>query len=63
MVLIIGQVWPLKADEAVPQSNFEQAVPAVIVYLVHSRAGLKSNITALTVLKITSKSTLWLLKS
>ena len=34
----------MKADEALPQSNFEQAVPAVIVYLVHSRAGLKSNI-------------------
>ena len=37
------QVWPLKADEAVPQCYFEQAVPAVIVYLVHSRAGLQSN--------------------
>ena len=46
----------MKADEALPQSNFEQAIPAVIVYLVHSRAGLKSNITALTVLEITSKS-------
>ena len=53
----------IKADEAVPQSYFEQAVPVVIFYLVHSRAGLKSNITALTVLKITSKYTLWLLKS
>ena len=40
----LDQVWLIKADEAVPQSYFEQALPAVIFYLVHSRAGLQSNI-------------------